>query len=34
MFRIGLSARVSTDDQQNFLMQSRACANMPLGVAG
>jgi len=34
LVRAGLYARVSTDDQQNFFMQSRACANMPRGVAG
>jgi hypothetical protein len=34
LVRAGMYARVSTDDQQNFSMQSRACANIPLGVAG
>ncbi|MEO8371018.1 MAG: hypothetical protein ABI806_17680 [Candidatus Solibacter sp.] len=32
LVRAGLCARASIDDQQNFSMHSRACANMPLGV--
>ena len=34
MFRAGLYARVSTDDQQTIPLQIRACANTPPGAAG
>jgi hypothetical protein len=34
MFRAGLYARVSTNDQQTLPMQNRACGSMPNNTAG
>jgi predicted site-specific integrase-resolvase len=34
MFRAGLYARVSTNDQQTLAMQNRPCGSMPPGAAG
>jgi hypothetical protein len=34
MFRAGLYARVSTNDQQTVPLQVRACVSMPSGAVG